>query len=568
MPDQNNRFPTFWWLAGLWLGVNLLQAAFTELDPDEAYYWMYAQELAWGYFDHPPAIALLIWLGERLFSGELAVRLGVVLLQTASFWFLWDLAGRPRDGAGGLLLIALLAAMPMLQVYGFIATPDGPLLFFTIFFFWVYRRYLQRDSWLNAALLAGAMAALLYSKYHGLLVIGFTALSNVNLWRRPSFYVAGVGGVLLFLPHLYWQHLNDFPSFRYHLVGRDDPYELKHTATYLVNQLLIFNPLLAPLWWLALRRSFRKEDPESRAWYFNLFGFWLFFFLMTFKGHAEPQWTAVLSVPLVLLTYRYARKDGKTARWVRRIGAASVLLFLLGRLTLVVPQLAFRFNKEFHRQAWTQELADRAAGRPLVFQDSYRDASKYAFYTGEPAYTFTDKDYRRNQFDIWNLERRLHNQKVLIAGHKGKGWPCAGCERVDLSGNKSYQLKWAESLQIVQKVEMRVDSFPATLNKEEPALLSGRLINPYDHAVDRTQGNMPITLVALWYGAGEDAAAMSPARLLAPPGEIPAKDTLALQVQLTPPDTLALGRYSLILGWRTGDLPPAQNSNPIVVRLR
>ena len=65
-------------LVALWLGVwwcaNLIEAGCTELANDEAYYHMFAQRLAWGYFDHPPVTALLVWLGERLFGGELGVR--------------------------------------------------------------------------------------------------------------------------------------------------------------------------------------------------------------------------------------------------------------------------------------------------------------------------------------------------------------------------------------------------------------------------------------------------------------------------------------------------------------
>ena len=53
-------------LVVLWLGVwwvcNLLQAGFSELANDEAYYHMFAENLAWGYFDHPPMTALLVWL--------------------------------------------------------------------------------------------------------------------------------------------------------------------------------------------------------------------------------------------------------------------------------------------------------------------------------------------------------------------------------------------------------------------------------------------------------------------------------------------------------------------------
>ncbi|MEL6358020.1 MAG: hypothetical protein AAFQ37_13930, partial [Bacteroidota bacterium] len=62
-----------WWLLGSWLFINLLQAALSPLDADEAYYWMYAHQLDWGYFDHPPAVAALIKFGMWL-PGELGVR--------------------------------------------------------------------------------------------------------------------------------------------------------------------------------------------------------------------------------------------------------------------------------------------------------------------------------------------------------------------------------------------------------------------------------------------------------------------------------------------------------------
>jgi len=84
----------------LWLGVwwiaNLVQAGFTELANDEAYYHMFAERLAWGYFDHPPVTALLVWAGERLFGGELGVRFFFTVLQPLYLWILWRLI-RPAD---------------------------------------------------------------------------------------------------------------------------------------------------------------------------------------------------------------------------------------------------------------------------------------------------------------------------------------------------------------------------------------------------------------------------------------------------------------------------------------
>ncbi|HKC37253.1 MAG TPA: hypothetical protein VKB95_14355, partial [Chitinophagaceae bacterium] len=65
-----------------WLILALVQSASTELIADEAYYWVYSQFPAWGYFDHPPMIAVLIKCGYAIFHNELGVRLICALLST------------------------------------------------------------------------------------------------------------------------------------------------------------------------------------------------------------------------------------------------------------------------------------------------------------------------------------------------------------------------------------------------------------------------------------------------------------------------------------------------------
>src|SRR5664280_2844266 len=56
--------------------IHLLLAQQTELIPEEAYYWAYSQHPALSYFDHPPMVAWIIWLGTAVFGNtELGVRI-------------------------------------------------------------------------------------------------------------------------------------------------------------------------------------------------------------------------------------------------------------------------------------------------------------------------------------------------------------------------------------------------------------------------------------------------------------------------------------------------------------
>src|SRR5690606_12980128 len=138
--DQSQRL--FLWLLTGWWVINLLQATWTEANMDEAYYWLYAQRLAWGYFDHPPMIALWIWLGTLVHDYETGIRLLTTLAQPASLWLLWQTTPREtRTTRHVWWFVGLAASLPILNVYGFVATPDGPLLFFTALFFFAYQRF-------------------------------------------------------------------------------------------------------------------------------------------------------------------------------------------------------------------------------------------------------------------------------------------------------------------------------------------------------------------------------------------------------------------------------------------
>src|SRR5664280_317445 len=103
------------------LGVlNLLQAGFTPLNNDEAYYWMYSKFLAWGYFDHPPMIALMINIGYTVFLTVLGVRLIVVLSQLVALSLVWLLTDKniSENKENILFFFMLVVILPVYNVYG------------------------------------------------------------------------------------------------------------------------------------------------------------------------------------------------------------------------------------------------------------------------------------------------------------------------------------------------------------------------------------------------------------------------------------------------------------------
>jgi 4-amino-4-deoxy-L-arabinose transferase-like glycosyltransferase len=53
--------------------------AFLPLHGDEAYYWMWSHHIQAGYYDHPPMVALMIYLTNFISESEWGVRLGNVI---------------------------------------------------------------------------------------------------------------------------------------------------------------------------------------------------------------------------------------------------------------------------------------------------------------------------------------------------------------------------------------------------------------------------------------------------------------------------------------------------------
>ncbi len=550
------RLPRLWYTAlAAWLVLNLWQAAYTGLDPDEAYYWMYGQRLDWGYFDHPPLVALLTRVGAWL-PGELGLRLGNVLVGALTWAGLWQLVGQPRSRQAVYSLLAVLVALPMLQIYAFIATPDGPLLCAAVWFFVVYRRFLQSPTLLLALCWGATMALLLYAKYHGILVIGFTVFAYRGLWRDHLFYVAAIFGAALYMPHLYWQYAHDFPSVRYHLSGRGEEYQANYTFIYLANQLVVAGPLIFPLVGIALAKLTAGTDRLLQAVRWLTLGILGFFFLSTFKGNTEAQWTAVLSIGYVYVTVHYAATHPGFRRWLWRLGAISGLLFLALRVWLAVDAIPLpaSLQSKFEHHEWITQLVALAKDRPLIFKDTYRDPSLVRFYTGHPAWTITDADYRASQYDLWPDEQTFQGQDVLFIGLYD--WPCPGGDSVRI-GRRKFGLCPVSGLQVANRVRIQW-SAPQRIASGQPVTLPLTFTNPYPYAIDLQHPTLPFD-VALLVLTGTNDWTYIYASTPLPDTHLAARSTATYSLTFAIPDSIT-GRYPVSVGLAYQGIPPMLQS--------
>lgn len=405
-----NRYPVQAFFI-VWLLVNLIQAGGTELLDDEAYYWVYSHYLDWGYFDHPPMIAILIKVGYSIFHNELGVRLFLALMNTATLFLVYRLLPE-KDNK---LFYAIAGSMAVLQIGGILAVPDIPLTFFTALFFWQYKKFLDNSNLANSLLLGWVMALMLYSKYHGVLIILLTLASNPKLFRQWQAYLAALFGAALFLPHLIWQYNNGFPSVQYHLMERNAPaYRFSFTSEYLLGQVLLAGPLIG---WLLLwaAAKYKSKDPLTKALKYSMVGFYLFFLISTLKGRVEANWTVPALVPLIILAHSYLASHGQAARWVYRLFAPTLILIVLARVYLLtdIKPLTARFKDEMHNnKTWAASIKSTSGGLPVIFLNSYQRPSKYWFYTGDTSYSLNTTMYRRNNYNFWPVEASLQGRTL------------------------------------------------------------------------------------------------------------------------------------------------------------
>lgn len=398
-----------------WLTINFIQAGYTELIDDEAYYWVYSRFPAWGYFDHPPMIAILIKAGYGIFGNALGVRFFIVLLNIATIYITRLLIPKQND----FLFYAVAGSIAVAQIGGILAAPDSPLIFTVALFFLLYKKFREHTTIINTLLLGGAMALMLYSKYHGVLIIFFTLLSDLSLFKKYQTYLAGLVTLLLFMPHLYWQFTHGMPSVQYHLFERNaSEYKISYTIEYLLGQVALTGPLMG---WLLLWAAFQFKPvtQTERAMKFSLAGIYAFFLIMTFKGRVEANWTMVAFVPLMVLSHQFLNNGGHAQqKWLIKSVPLTLGLVLLVRIYLLsfVPAYSWfhKANEVHGNETWVGAVEKQAAGLPVVFLNSYQRASKYWFYAQSPAYSMNGVDYRRNNYNFWPVEDSMIGKKVMV----------------------------------------------------------------------------------------------------------------------------------------------------------
>ncbi len=555
-----------------WLVINTLQAYFTGLFNDEAYYYFYSRDLAWGYYDHPPIIALLIRAGYGIFQNELGVRLFSVLLPLGTIMIIHKAANVKNELLFAVLYFSFLA----FQITGFLAIPDTFLLFFTALFFLVYKKYSLTYSLYDGLILGIVMAGMFYSKYLGIFIVFFTVLSDVRLFRKKSFWLAVAVTTVLFLPHLLWQYRNDFPSFYYHMLERshDESFRWANFGEYIVGQLGQVNPILfIPVIYLLF--SFKPGNPYERSVKFSALGCLFFPFLMMMKGRVEANWTMAGMIPLFIIAFKMFENRPSFHRFIYITGIVTTMLIIPARALLIYDFLPDQYSKmiKLDNSGWeefSEKVSLLSGDRPVVFVGSYQGPSQYIFQTGKEAFAFNNALYRNNQFDLENIEEGLQGKDVMIIINKSN---------LTVKDKQEYGLEQTDSIRFPTgkfryilndtnyhtynflKAEVLLDEYE--INAGEIIEIPVRIENPGVRPVDFNDAAPAKTILCCYFLKKGKPVIFKEVEDIS---GTKITDEYRTSFKIQAPDVP--GTYYLKISIKSGCLPPGINSRLIKVKVR
>jgi hypothetical protein len=329
---------------------------------DEFDYMACGNHLAWGYVDQPPLIPFLIHicravLGDSLRSIRLipAVASSLLVVQTA-------LLAREFGGRRFALLLSAVAVLiaPQYLSNGSLLGTNclEPNLWMGCAYFAVLA--IKRDDpryWLWFGVVAGIGLQEKYSiALFGFgMVVGLLLTPQRRVFLNPWIWIGGFAAFLIFLPNLLWNIHNQWPFVQLmHNIRADGRDIVLPLPQFLLQQMMLINPITAPIWIRGLVALFvlpGLKPYRVLAWCY-LVCFTVFFVLHGKNYYLSPVYPMLLAAGAVWIEAaierrKIARAEAESVRvgpnrllWLKPVIVVLLLASGAYLAPLVVPILS------------------------------------------------------------------------------------------------------------------------------------------------------------------------------------------------------------------------------------
>jgi len=408
-------------LAVILFGLLSLRLAFLAIAPwglhgDEAQYWAWSQEPAFGYFTKPPMIAWVIGATTSLFgNAEWAVRLAAPVLHIATSVMIF-LSGRRLFSAEiGFWAALIYVLMPAVWLSSFIMSTDATLLLFWAIALhgWVCLR--DGDGWGRVLQLGLALGFGLLAKYAMAFMIPvlilaalFDSPSRKALLGLKGFIVLILATVIL-TPNLMWNAAHEFATLSHTAENANLGKDLFHpdkVLKFLGDQFGVFGIIPFPMLLIALVASFTGRLARPVRWLALLSALPLLTItLEALLSRANANWAVTAYVSGPLLVALWATKSQRRLNWLKwgLIGQTAIILMIGGIASNETTVDAAHVNNAVKRlRAWPETSA-------IIREVASRD--DFAYIATDNRLVFYDLNYygaREN-----NKTKQLDSQATL-----------------------------------------------------------------------------------------------------------------------------------------------------------
>ena len=363
-------------LGAIVAAMHLAVANRYDLFRDELYFIVCGRHPAFGYVDQPPLVPLLAAGSFALGHQTWLVRLPAVFAAAGLVWLVIAFV-RLLGGKDGAAWIAGLAAGFAPMLVGLTATLDTTTfecLAWTLVAYGLARALLldERPTLLWTGIVAGVAMECKYALPLWLagLAIGIALGPERRLFRTRELWLGIALATFVALPSIVWQLLHGLP-FAELVRNAGDKDAVVSPLAFAANQVVVFDPLFAPIWLSGLIAPFVRRD--LRALRFVAIAF-VISAVAIVAGHGKDYYLAAAYPPLFAIGGVALERLIRNARVRSAYLVVAVAVALIGvplSLPILPPATLIAYQRAMHLQPDVQERGDAAAALPPTFADMF-----------------------------------------------------------------------------------------------------------------------------------------------------------------------------------------------------
>ena len=398
--------------------IRLSMLSTSDLEFDEAHYWMWSERLAPAYFSKGPAIAFVIRASTAVFgSNEFGVRFFSPLLAAGTSLLLFYFARRLFSATAGLWAVGALNVTPIFNIGAFVMTIDALSVFFwlaAMFTFWLAVEKSPNFSWYWP--LTGLLVGLGFlSKYTNalelvsiLLVLALAPRLRQE-FKRPGLYsLLGVFAVCT-VPPIVWNQQHAWITL-VHLRSRGS---LEHgfgfhpgeVLPFLAQHFLVYSPFLFLALAWGVIASWRCVNQQFKVLFLMSFGLpiFLFYLLLSLNKAAAPNWDglAFLGFGLLAVHFWWEKLEASVTL---RLGA--VVAIMVG-LTMSVVALDTDVLRVTGYQFERSDPSDRMRGWKSATGALEKMRNDLEMKFGEKLFLIADARDRASEISFYLRDKRV-----------------------------------------------------------------------------------------------------------------------------------------------------------------